>query len=141
MLDESGNPIEVEEGYDVGVSETGELLLTNKNDPTDFFRSSQRVGLVEVTNPQLLRNVGDNQYALREEVLAEGDNPNRWVRLMDLNDPGSTKLRQGFLETSNVDLTKEMSELMISQRGFQMNARALSYADQLLGMANGIMNR
>ncbi len=131
----------IEAGYDVKLAENGEILLTNKNDPADFSSSTQRVGLVDISNPQLLQNVGDNQYALREDVLAEGATPDRWIRQIDMNAAGTAKLRQGFLEASNVDLTKEMSELMISQRGFQMNSRALSFADQMMGVANGIINR
>jgi flagellar basal-body rod protein FlgG len=54
-------------------------------------------------------------------------------------EPDEVQLSTGYLEGSNVDLSKEMVELMTSQRSFQMNARAISYADQMLGIANGIM--
>lgn len=141
LLDESGYPIEIEEGYEVNIAENGEIRLINKEDPSDFYTADWRIGVVDIANPQLLRQLGENQYVLREDVLAQGDNIDTWVTSLNLDGEGTPKLRQGFLETSNVDLGKEMSEIMISQRGFQMNARAVSFADQMMGISNGIINR
>lgn len=45
---------------------------------------------------------------------------------------------QGMLERSNVALSQEMSELLLMQRTYQLNARALTSADVLLGMANNL---
>lgn len=42
---------------------------------------------------------------------------------------GFGSIAQGFLETSNVDMAVEMSELMIAQRGYQANARIISVVD------------
>ncbi|RKD24219.1 hypothetical protein BEP19_07385 [Ammoniphilus oxalaticus] len=136
LLDDFGEPLEIDTGYDVKLLENGDIQLTNQADPTDAWIHWQRIGLVQVNNPQLLRSVGDNQYALDEEAISAGA-----VEPLDLDDADAPKLRQGFLETSNVNIAKEMSELLISQRGFQMNARAVSFADQMLGVANGIINR
>lgn len=133
LLDEFGDPIEIETGYDVKLLENGAFQLTNKADPSDVRMHDQRVAVAEVDHPQRLRSVGDNLYA-----LPEGD---EGVWILDLDDAEAPRLRQGFLELSNVNMTKEMSELIISQRGFQMNARAVSFADQMLGFANGIINR
>lgn len=48
------------------------------------------------------------------------------------------KVRQGFLEQSNVDLSHEMTELIQAQRAFQLNARAVQTEDQMMGMANNM---
>lgn len=141
LLDEAGDPIELEQGYEAKILENGEIRLINKEDPSDFQTADWRIGVVDIGNPQLLRQLGENQYVLREDVLAQGDTMDRWIRSMDLTAKGASKLRQGFLEASNVDLGKEMSEVMIAQRGFQMNARAVSFADQMMGISNGIINR
>lgn len=136
VMDDFGDPLEIETGYDVKLLENGDIQLTSQADPADVGLHWQRIGVVQINNPQLLRSVGDNQYALDEEAIAAGV-----VQPLDLDDATAPKLRQGFLETSNVNIAKEMSELLISQRGFQMNARAVSFADQMLGVANGIINR
>ena len=39
---------------------------------------------------------------------------------------------------SNVNLSKEMTELIQTQRSYQFNARTVTLADQMLGLINGI---
>ncbi|MEL6335946.1 MAG: flagellar basal body rod C-terminal domain-containing protein, partial [Pseudomonadota bacterium] len=41
-------------------------------------------------------------------------------------------LRQGFLEDSSVDVVAEITELIEAQRGYELNARVLSAADEML---------
>nr|WP_306792941.1 flagellar basal body rod C-terminal domain-containing protein [Neobacillus paridis] len=52
---------------------------------------------------------------------------------------GESVISTGYLEGSNVDLSKEMTDIMTTQRSYQMNARAVSYADQMTGIANNIL--
>ncbi|MEI2401011.1 flagellar basal body rod C-terminal domain-containing protein, partial [Paenibacillus phytohabitans] len=47
-------------------------------------------------------------------------------------------MQQGALEQSNVDLTTEMSDLMLTQRSYQFNAKSISISDQMMGLVNGI---
>ncbi len=47
-------------------------------------------------------------------------------------------MQNGTLEMSNVNLSKEMTELIQTQRSYQFNARAVTLADQMLGLINGI---
>lgn len=138
LLDQDGQPIEIPNGFDVKILDNGSIQLTNKVNAADVSLAGQRIGLVDIANPQLLQNVGDNQYVFRQNLLRNGDTPDRWIRIMDL-DAEPSMLRQGFLETSNVNMALEMNDLILSQRGFQMNARAVAYADQMMGMAIGIM--
>ncbi|MCO7174696.1 flagellar hook-basal body protein [Sporolactobacillus kofuensis] len=44
----------------------------------------------------------------------------------------STKIQQGALEGSNVDLTDEMTSLIEAQRAYQANAKTITTADQIL---------
>ena len=44
----------------------------------------------------------------------------------------------GMLELSNVDTSKEMTDLMTAQRSYQFNARSITIADQMMGLINGI---
>lgn len=45
---------------------------------------------------------------------------------------------QGKLEQSNVDLSKELTDMSIAQRAYQFNSRSISIADQMMGLVNGI---
>jgi len=42
-------------------------------------------------------------------------------------------LRQGYLEESSVDAVREITELIAAQRGYEMNSKVISAADQMLG--------
>ncbi|MCJ7871029.1 flagellar basal-body rod protein FlgG [Marinovum sp. 2_MG-2023] len=42
-------------------------------------------------------------------------------------------LRQGYLEDSSVDAVREITELIEAQRGYELNAKVISAADQMLG--------
>lgn len=136
LLDQNGNPIRLNEGDDVQIGTNGQILLKNKNGLGEPITSQQRVGLVEIQNPSLLQNLGGNEYSINATALTAGTNVANYVRNMT---PGVSKIASGFLEGSNVDLGQEMTDLITSQRGFQMNARAVSYADEMLGIANNIV--
>ncbi len=51
---------------------------------------------------------------------------------------GSGVIKQGYLERSNVSLADEMVTLIIAQRAYQLNARAVQTADTMLALANNI---
>lgn len=42
-------------------------------------------------------------------------------------------LRQGYLEDSSVDAVREVTELIEAQRGYELNSKVISAADQMLG--------
>ncbi|MDQ0199573.1 flagellar hook-basal body protein [Neobacillus ginsengisoli] len=136
LLDQNGAPIELDGNLDVNIDSTGQIQLKNKNVQGTAFLSPQRVGVVDIQNPHLLKDVGDNEFTFDTTVLPNGTTAANYVRNMQ---PGEAQVSSGVLEGSNVDLTKEMTDLMTSQRGFQMNAKAVSYADQMMGIANSIL--
>lgn len=95
--------------------------------------TQQTIGSVQLTlhsfvNPAGLRSVGGNLFV---ESAASGA-PTE-------GNPGTTgigSLAQNFLETSNVDVTEEMVNLIITQRAYEVNSKAITTADQLLEIAN-----
>jgi len=46
-------------------------------------------------------------------------------------DPGFAKIHQGYLESSNVDPVKEITELIAAQRAYEMNSKVISAADDM----------
>jgi flagellar basal-body rod protein FlgG len=136
LLDQNGNPLQLDDRYEVSIQQNGQIQLRNKNGNGNSFVSTQQVGIVNIDNASLLKNMGDNQYLIEIAALPAGTTINDVVTNMLTRD---IQLSSGFLEGANVDLAKEMTDLMTSQRSFQMNARAVSYADQMMGIANSIM--
>ncbi len=46
-------------------------------------------------------------------------------------DPGFGTISQGYLESSNVDPVKEISDLISAQRAYEMNSKVIQAADQM----------
>lgn len=57
------------------------------------------------------------------------------------NDPGFGIIKQGFLEMSNVNVAEEMVNIMVAQRAYELNSKALKNCDDMLGIANGLLRR
>ena len=58
-----------------------------------------------------------------------------------VSDPGTDGLgtvRQGYLEDSSVDPVREITELIEAQRGYELNSKVISAADQMLGAATQV---
>ncbi|MEN8258384.1 MAG: flagellar basal-body rod protein FlgG [Thermodesulfobacteriota bacterium] len=98
--------------------------------------AQQILGSVQLTvhtfvNPGGLKATGGNNYLPSE---ASGD-PTE-------SNPGSDAagtLAQGFLELSNVSVTEELVNLIVTQRAFDANSKGISTADQLLETTNNLV--
>lgn len=53
-------------------------------------------------------------------------------------DPGFGLVRQGFIESSNVDAVTEVTSLIAAQRAYEMNARVISAADEMLAASSNL---
>jgi flagellar basal-body rod protein FlgG len=51
---------------------------------------------------------------------------------------GRATMRQGYLEDSAVDAVREITELIEAQRGYELNAKVITAADQMLGATTQI---
>jgi len=51
---------------------------------------------------------------------------------------GLGTLRQGYLEASSVDAVREVTQLIEAQRGYELNAKVITAADQMLGATTQI---
>ena len=48
-------------------------------------------------------------------------------------DPGFATVHQGYLEGSNVDPVKEITNLIAAQRAYEMNSKVIQAADEMAG--------
>lgn len=76
------------------------------------------------TNLNGLISAGDNMY---KAFSNSGE-----ARIGSLGEDTATVVQSGVLEQSNVDLSEEFTKMIISQRGFQANARVITTTDNLL---------
>ncbi|HEX2966083.1 MAG TPA: flagellar basal body rod C-terminal domain-containing protein [Syntrophorhabdaceae bacterium] len=81
-------------------------------------------------------NVNTNGYKKTVATITEDSNSLPQVNLMQSDQPGAIILEDGLLkETSNVDLAEEFPQMMIAQRGYEANIRALQVQNDLLKSA------
>lgn len=93
-----------------------------------FAGDAQLLGqftLADFTNPKGLEALGDNIFA---ETEASGP-----VIQATPGQDGLGTVRQGYLEESSVDPVKEITDLIEAQRGYELNSKVISAADQMLG--------
>ena len=46
-------------------------------------------------------------------------------------DPGFGTVKQGYLESSNVDPVREITDLIAAQRAYEMNSKVITAADEM----------
>ena len=85
-----------------------------------------KLALVSVRSPQSLTPVGDNAFLPSAASGAPGPAPR------------ATRLTQGALEASNVDMASAMVAMIESQRAFELVSKAIHTADQMWEIANGV---
>lgn len=83
-----------------------------------------QLNLTTFVNEKGLEAIGSNLFL---ETPASG-NPITGAPGLD----GLGTLRQGYLEESTVDAVREVTELIKAQRGYEMNAKVITAADQML---------
>ena len=99
-------------------------------DPSGAGSSIGEIELYDFTNPAGLISLGHNLY---RQTDASGE--------AIAGTPGSDgmgTLVQGFLEISNVDVVEEMVAMIMAQRAYEINSKAIQTCDSMLQVANNI---
>lgn len=138
VLDNLGLPVSFDSDFEhMEIDSAGTVRVSYQGvNQQDLFQLS----LAQIHRPDLLEAMGENRFRLTgddQQLIDEGI-----ITLIDLNELDASErpfsIRQGALELSNVDLTHETTELMVAQRLMQFQARSLSIADDMMGIANSI---
>jgi flagellar basal-body rod protein FlgG len=99
---------------------TVSVLQAGNNTPVTLGQ----LQLATFVNPTGLQSLGENLYA---ETASSGT--------PQVNNPGISGtglLDQSFVETSNVNVAEELVNMIVAQRAFELNSRAISTSDQML---------
>lgn len=122
---------------DITVPADARSITINANgDVFAFFdgqTGGQQIGaitLASFTNEKGLEAIGGNLF---RETQASGP---PIIGVPGLEGRGS--LRQGYLEESSVDVVQQIAELIEAQRGYELNSKVISAADQMLGATTQI---
>ena len=89
-----------------------------------------QIAMASFTNDRGLEKAGDSTYV-------ESNNSGQ-AMIGESGVQGKGKLLSGALEMSNVDLSEQMTDMIVTQRGFQSNAKTIQTADALLETVLGL---
>jgi flagellar basal-body rod protein FlgG len=123
-----GLPLEPPVRIPEGIDETG-ITIGRDGAVSNGGGAFGRVQLVTVAAPARLQSVGDNLLVANADSGAPG------------RAGAATNLRQGVLETSDVDLGDAMADMMIAQRAYSLASRAISMQDQMAQIANQVIRK
>ncbi|MEM6051143.1 flagellar hook protein FlgE [Erwinia sp. P7711] len=120
-----GNP--TQDGYKPGeltsyqINNDGTLVGNYSNEKTQVLG---QIALANFANPEGLKSEGNNVWS------ATGSSGQALVGLAGTGNLGT--LTAGALESSNVDLSKELVNMIVAQRNYQSNAQTIKTQDQIL---------
>lgn len=127
VLSEDDDLIEIEEGLsDLNIDEQGFITAT---DEEGEILELGRLKFVDFMNPSGLLSEGRNLYSQTqvsgEAVEVEADEM-------------KSRILQGYLETSNVQVVDEMVRMITAQRAYEINSKSITTADEMLQTANNL---
>lgn len=131
-----GNPVLDSDGNEIVFSTDTSKLHVSSDGSMSYEDADgkivdlgQKIAMVKFPNREGLLNTGSNLYAA---TSASGEP----VQDADLGD--KSVLTQGFLESSNVQVVEEMVKLIVAQRAYEVNSKAIQTSDEMLGQANNL---
>jgi flagellar basal-body rod protein FlgG len=108
------------DAVDVTVSEDGIVTATMSDSTTQELG---QITLTNFVNDAGLKPLGDNLFA---QTSSSGD-----PIVANPQEAGFGYVKQGYLENSNVDAVKEITDLISAQRAYEMNSKVITTADEM----------
>jgi flagellar basal-body rod protein FlgG len=110
---------------DVSISPGGTVTTQGAQGNQTF-----QVNLVRFINPAGLQSLGRNLY---RETGASGQ-----AEQGNAAQNGFGSIAQNYLEMSNVKVVEEMVGMIVAQRAYEVNSKAVQAADEMMGQANNL---
>lgn len=128
------------------------LVISGENDRTKFYKDGFKVDedgnilgkgyenlkipVYNVVDENSMKSIGKNLF-VPGNVVDENGNESK-VEVFESN---KANVLQGFIENSNVNIEQEFTDMIMTQRAFQLNSSALKTADEMWQMANNLKGR
>ncbi|KRQ87036.1 Flagellar basal-body rod protein FlgG [Caloramator mitchellensis] len=123
----SGLFLEIE-NYNNNLSINDNFIIKSNGDVYNLVDGSEelvgKINVYEIIGQDSLKQKGENLFAADNANIKE-----------------STNLKQGYLEKSNVDIAKELTDMLVTQRAFELNSRTVKTADDMWQIANNIRGK
>ena len=102
------------------INKKGEIFAENNGN----FEKVGEIAVYTAVGNDAFTSVGDNLFKELNGVQV--------YRILDAD------LYQGYLEASNVDLSQEMTDMIVAQRAFQLSSKGITAADEMWQMINNL---
>ncbi|MFO7849190.1 MAG: flagellar hook protein FlgE [Spirochaetia bacterium] len=116
---QNGSPMGYLESFKIDDTGTITGVYSNGNN-----RSLGKIAMSSFTNPGGLEKEGENTYS---QTINSGE-----ARIGEAGSAGKGDMISGALEMSNVDLSQQFTDMIVTQRGFQANSKTITTSDQML---------
>jgi flagellar basal-body rod protein FlgG len=101
------------------------------DDEGEIITTETPLQIVQFPNNQGLESIGNNYYI---QTTASGE-----PLIESEGDTSSTsRIVQNYLEMSNVNIAEEMVNLIVAQRAYELNSKAITTSDEMLQQANNL---
>lgn len=129
VLDSSGSKIEIPEEKVKSSSSSSK----SKAVPTiDYKELMNQIGIYKFGNPYDLQPVGSSSFVPTEtsgKITSSS---------LEESETGLPEILRGYLESSSVDLSKEMVNMIQTQRAFQFSSKIVKTADEIEEVINNL---
>ena len=132
VLDSSGKAITLNNSYvtsRITITGDGRICYPDANNNPQPI--GMQIGMFQFNNPGGLERQGDSLWAVTGasgQALNESTN----------NSVKKSKMVQGYLEGSNVQVVDEMVNMIVAQRAYEMNSKAIQATDEMMSQANNL---
>ena len=116
-----------QDGFPVGTLQS--FTISQEGVITGVFTNGQsrslgQIAMASFSNPAGLEKLGESQF--------QQSSNSGLAQVGPANAQGRGKINTGYVEMSNVDLSTEFTDLIVTQRGFQANTKIITAVDDLL---------
>lgn len=130
VLDTKGKPIIFPKDTDTNqivISDEGEFFYPEEDGKLESM--DMTIGISQFTNSAGLEKMGNSLYSVTPASgLALNEDTNDNLK--------KSTIIQGYLEGSNVEVVDEMVNMIVAQRAYEMNSKAIQTTDQMMQQAN-----
>lgn len=113
----------------ITISANGTVSILSSSNSTET--EIGRIEMARFLNPNGLLSIGENQYS---ETPASGQPIQGYPQ-----DEGFGRVMQGMLESSNVEIVQEMTDMIAAQRAYEINAKAVKAGEDMMQATHDII--
>ncbi|MBR1442443.1 MAG: flagellar hook-basal body complex protein, partial [Firmicutes bacterium] len=116
---------------DITIDQSG--YVSYKDEEGEIVTLDAPISVVQFPNAQGLESIGQNLLVVTTasgEPLSEVDEETTSI----------STIVQGYKEMSNVNIAEEMVNLIVAQRAYELNSKAITTSDDMLQIANNLKN-